>query len=66
MQNDLQDGFNVLYLRYFHCTFVYNMQLFYLKRLIGKSKRGGCARESVEITNKPFFMLIRNASMEGY
>lgn len=61
MQNDLQDGINVLYLRYFHGT----LKQHYIERLIGKSKRGGCTRESVEITNKPFFVLARNVSMEA-
>lgn len=53
----LQSRFYVLYLRYFHYT-LYNMQR-YLERLISKSKRGGCARESVEIANKLFFCLSR-------
>jgi hypothetical protein len=45
----------MLLLQYFYYTLMYKKQS-YLKRLISKSKRGACARRSVEIANKPFFM----------
>ena len=50
----------MLYLKHFHGT----LEQHFIERLIGKSRRGGCTRESFEITNKPFFMPARKADAE--
>lgn len=61
MQNDLHSRIDVLLLLYFHGT----LEQHYTERLIGKSKRGGCTRESVEITNKPFFYACNDCGLEA-
>jgi len=54
----LLNELKMLLLLYFYCTTLYKKQS-YLKRLVSKSKRGACARRSVEIANKPFFLWRR-------
>lgn len=61
MQNDLQYGFGVLYLWYSSIAI-----RLYQEGLLAVTRGSQSCPEEREAANKPFFMLARNISMEGY
>lgn len=60
MQNDLHYGFFVLYLRY---PFI--IIRLYQEGLLAVTRGSQSCPKGREAANKPFFMLVRNVSMEA-
>jgi hypothetical protein len=61
MQNDLQNGFSVLYLRYL-CNLIKR----YKEGLLAMRGRFLTSAHRPQVANKPFFVPAWNVSTEGY